>query len=118
MKPSRERAADGLPGRQHESAAPAIASAAVDIFLVLSSVGVRYWSYCCVRWKLVTLFISFSSNRVGLRRNEVSLALNSRGSSGLPPVSIWSPSGLTALAPALNPKVSFSEHLREDSFLA
>lgn len=33
-KPSRERAADvdGLPGQQHGSAAPAIASAAVDIF--------------------------------------------------------------------------------------
>ena len=37
MKPSRERAADvdGLPDQQSESAAPAIASAAVDILLVL-----------------------------------------------------------------------------------
>lgn len=34
MKPSREGAADvdGLPGQQSESAAPALASAAVDIF--------------------------------------------------------------------------------------
>lgn len=65
----------------------------MDIFFVLSSVGVRYWSYCCVRWKLVTFLISFSSNCARLRRNKVSLALNARGSFGHPPVSLWSPSG-------------------------